>query len=260
MTGAVYIHTRDRLAILERSLPKWVEVSKPATGINLVVEPNEAVMHHELLMDLGLDKRIDVVRIRRPNMGMGNSRNVAFRHARGQGHQSFITTDDDLYPREGPEGLLKLARRKDVFGVGAYLSLYGFHMGIERHTGMHATSVGFRCWAMNTAKVDALGGMPRDFKGYDDHEVCRQGIARFHLPWYVDSDTTIASIGKIGDAGGMSSLPGMSNMFVRKHTAHLLSKEKWPEYVNSTEGCEERGTCNYRMAWKRFMRDNNVTI
>lgn len=260
MTGAVYIHTRDRLPILERSLPKWVDVSKPATEINLVVEPNEIIMHHELLQDLGLDKRIGVVGIRRPNMGMGNSRNVAFRHARGKGHKSFITTDDDLYPREGPERLLRLARRKDVFGIGAYLSLYGFHMGIEKGTGVHRTSVGFRCWAMNTSKVNLIGGMPKEFKGYDDHEVARLGMSAFQLPWYVDSDTTIASIGKIGDAGGMSSLPGMSNLFNRKHTAHLLSFKKWPDYVNSTEGCEARGTCNYRMAWKRFMRDHNVTI
>lgn len=260
MTGVVNIHTRDRLAILERSLPKWVEVSRPATRICLVVEPNEVKKHVDLLHDLGLRDRIKVVRIPKPNMGMGNSRHVGFLHAKATGASSFITTDDDLYPREGPERLLRIAARSTVFGIGAYLSLYGFHMGIEKGTGVHTTSVGFRCWAMNTKKVSALGGMPRDFKGYDDHEIARQGMARFHLPWYVDSDTTIASIGKIGDAGGMSSLPGMSNLFVRKHTAHLLSKKKWPEYVNSTEGCEARGMCNYRMSWKKFMRDHNVTI
>lgn len=260
MTGVVNIHTRDRLAILERSLPKWVEVSKPATIINLVVEPHEDTLHKEFLRDIGLHRRINVVRIPKPNMGMGNSRHVGYLAAKRVGAESFITTDDDLYPREGPERLLRLARRRDVFGIGAYLSLYGFHMGIEKDTGVHRTSVGFRCWAMNMRKVIDLGGMPRDFKGYDDHEVARLGIQRFNLPWYVDSDTTIASIGKIGDAGGMSSLPGMSNLFNRKHTAHLLSKKKWPDYVNSTEGCEERGSCNYRMAWKRFMRDHNVTI
>lgn len=266
MTGMVNIHTRDRLAILERSLPKWVEVSRPSTIINLIVEPTEVKMHQDFLHNMAgpwgdpLADRINVVRIPKPNMGMGNSRHVGFKAAVEAGASSFITTDDDLYPREGPERLLKLARQRDVFGIGAYLSLYGFHMGIEKGTGVHRTTVGFRCWAMNTKKVAALGGMPRDFKGYDDHEVCRQGIARFSLPWYVDSDTTIASIGKIGDAGGMSSLPGMSNLFNRKHTAHVLSYKKWPDYVNSTEGCEERGTCNYRMSWRRFMRDHNVTI
>ena len=259
--GMVNIHTRDRLAVLERSLPKWVEVSKPATIINLVVEPTEVKKHGDFLRAIGLKERINVVRIPKPNMGMGNSRHVGFLHARAAGAESFITTDDDLYPREGPERLLKLARRKNVFGVGAYLSIYKFFMHIDQGTGMQeATSVGFRCWAMNTAKVDKIGGMPREFKGYDDHEVCRRGIAWLQLPWYVDTDTTIASIGKTGDAGGMSSLPGMNSMFNRKHTAHLLSKEKWPEYVNSTEGCEQRGTCNYRMNWKKLMRDNNVTI
>lgn len=260
MTGMVNIHTRDRLAILERSLPKWAEVSKPATIINIVVEPTEVSKHRRLLERLELEERINVVRIPKANKGMGNSRNVGFHEALRVGAESFITTDDDLYPREGPERLLKLARRKDVFGIGAWLSLYGFHMGIDKGTGVHRTTVGFRAWAMNTAKVDEIGGMPIEFKGYDDHEVCRRGIAAFSLPWYVDSDTTIASIGKIGDPGGMSSLPGMSNLFNRKHTAHLLSKARWPGYVNSTEGCEDKGTCNYRMSWRKFMRDHNVTI
>lgn len=258
--GVVNIHTRDRLAILERSLPKWDEVSKPATIINLVVEPNEVKKHKALLRDLGLDDRMNVVRIPKPNMGMGNSRHIGFLAAREMGAPSFITTDDDLIPREGPERLLRIARGKGVFGVGAWLSLYGFHMGIEANTGIHRTKVGFRCWAMNTRKVTQIGGMPREFKGYDDHEVCRLGMKRFRLPWMVDSNTTIASIGKIGDPGGMSSLPGMSNLFNRKHTAHLLSKEKWPEYVNSTEGCEARGSCNYRMSWQKFIDDHGVVM
>src|SRR5690242_3664248 len=135
MTGMVNIHTRDRLPILERSLPKWVEVSKPATIINLIVEPNETKRHRDLLGDMELDERINVVRIPKANKGMGNSRHVGFLVAKAAGAQSFITTDDDLYPREGPERLLKLARGKDVFGIGAYLSLYGFHMGIEKGTG-----------------------------------------------------------------------------------------------------------------------------
>jgi hypothetical protein len=260
MTGAVYIHTRDRLAILERSLPKWVQVSRASTEINLVVEPNEVKMHNRALKDWGLFDRIGVIRIPKSNMGMGNSRHIAFRDAKSEGHKSFITTDDDLFPREGPERLLRLGARKDVFGIGAYLSIYGLLLGMDKGTGTHRTAFGFRCWAMNTEKVDGIGGMPTAFKGYDDHEVCRQGIARYSLPWYVDSDTTIASIGKIGDPGGMSSLPGMSNLFNRKHTAHVLSFDRWPDYVNDPSRCDDKGKCNYRMSWKKFMRDNNVTM
>src|SRR6478609_430290 len=121
--GVVNIHTRDRLAILERSLPKWVEVSKPATVINLIVEPTEIKKHTRFLKDMDLIDRIRVVGIPRPTEGMGNSRHVGFLAAKRAGAKSFITTDDDLYPREGPERLLKLARRSDVFGIGAYLSL-----------------------------------------------------------------------------------------------------------------------------------------
>lgn len=256
----VNIHTRDRLAILEKSLPKWVEVSDPNTIINVIVEPTEVKKHGDFLRGIGLKSRINVVRIPKPNMGMGNSRHIGFLHAKNAGVKSFITTDDDLYPREGPERLLTLARSPYIFGIGAYLSLYGFHMGLEKGTDIHPTSVGFRCWAMNTAKVSKVGGFPRAFKGYDDHEMARQGMQRFRLPWYVDTNTTIASIGKIGDAGGMSSLPGMSNLFNRKHTAHVLSFERWPQYVNDPAKCEGKERCSYMMQWKRFMRDHGIEI
>lgn len=256
----VNIHTRDRLAILEKSLPKWVEVSKESTIINVVVEPQEVVKHREFLKDMDLHKRINVVRIPKPNLGMGNSRHVGFLAAKRAGAKSFITTDDDLYPREGPERMLKIASMRNYFGVGAYLSIYSMILQLEKGTGIHPTAFGFRCWAMNTKKVAELGGFPRAFKGYDDHEMCRQGMKRFRLPWYVDTDTTIASIGKIGDPGGMSSLPGMSSLFNRKHTAHVLSFERWPQYVNDPAKCEGKERCSYMMQWKRFMRDHGIDL
>lgn len=260
MVDVVNIHTRDRLAILERSLPKWDQVSKPSTIINIVVEPQEVQVHREFLADMGLQDRITVVRIPKRNLGMGNSRHVGYLAARRLGARSFITTDDDLVPRQGPEHLLALARRPSVFGVGAHLSIYSLILGLEAGTGLHATAFGFRCWAMNTRKVQLLGGMPVAFKGYDDHEVCRQGMERFRLPWFVDTDTTIASIGKIGDPGGMSSLPGMSSLFNRKHTAHVLSHQRWPQFVNDPAPCEGRGTCSYRMSWKKFMATNGIDL
>jgi hypothetical protein len=263
MSQAVYIHTRDRIQFLERTLPKWPAVTPDDIEINLVVEPNEYKLHKQFLKKHDLWDRVGVVMIPGRNLGMGNSRNVAFLDAVDKGHESFITTDDDLFPKDSPAILLDTATSHDVFGVGGYFSMYGLLLKIKAHTGLYSIGVGlgFRCFAMNTALMSEVGGFPIEFKGYDDHEIARIGIAKLGIPWHMDSDMVCHSVAKIGDPGGMTSLPGYARVVDRKHTAHLLTHKNWPGFVSNPERCDpEAGKCSYTMQWKKFLKHHNVSL
>lgn len=263
MTGAVYIHTRDRVAFLRQTLPKWPLVTPESVDINLVVEPNEYKMHRRLLVEMDLSDRVGIVAIKGKNLGMGNSRNVAFLDAQRAGHESFITTDDDLFPMDDPSILLDTATMDTVFGVGCYFSMYGLLLKIKRNTGLYKIGVGlgFRCFAMNMEKMDEVGGFPIEFKGYDDHEIARIGISRLGIPWHMDSDMACNSVAKIGDPGGMTSLPGYARVVDRKHTAHVLTAKNWPGFVSDPGKCDpDSGRCTYTMQWKKFLKANNVSL
>jgi len=264
MKAGVYIHTRDRIRFLEKSLPHWVERTPDRININLVVEPNEVDLHREFLLDQDYPRFINLVPIRKPNLGMGNSRNVAFHHALDCGLDSFISTDDDCFPKDDPSILLETAATQpDLLGVGCYFSMYGLLLKIKPYTGLYKMGVGlgFRCFAMNTLALQAVGGFPVEFKGYDDHEIARWGIARLGVPWYMDSDFACHSIAKIGDPGGMTSLPGYARVVDRKHTAHLLTHKNWPGFVSNPDKCDpDSGRCTYTMQWKKFLAAHDVSL
>lgn len=264
MSHGVYIHTRDRLAFLERTLPKWPLVTPDDIELTLVVEPDEYIKHRQFLQDHDLDDRVRVLKIKGRNKGMGNSRNVAFHDAMKSGHESFITTDDDLFPVDNPGILLETAAyTDDLLGVGCYFSMYGLLLKMKRNTGLYKVGVGlgFRCFAMNTEMLDKVGGFPVEFKGYDDHEIARMGIAHLNVPWYIDTDMTCNSVAKIGDPGGMTSLPGYARVVDRKHTAHLLTHKNWPGFVSDPARCDpDSGRCTYTMQWKKFLKAHNVAL
>jgi hypothetical protein len=249
---------------LERTLPKWPVVTPANIAITLVVEPNEVTKHLKFLKQHGLKDRVGVLGLSGTNLGMGNSRNEAFHDAQAQGHDAFITTDDDLFPMDDPSILLETAEyTDDLLGVGCYFSMYGLLLKLKRNTGLYKVGVGlgFRCFAMNTKMLDKVGGFPVEFKGYDDHEIARWGIARLGVPWYIDTDMACSSVAKIGDPGGMTSLPGYARVVDRKHTAHVLTHKHWPEFVSNPSKCDpDSGRCSYTMQWKRFLKAHNVSL
>lgn len=263
----VYVHTRDRLQFLEKSLPKWAKVleDEPDIGLYLVVEPNEVKKHERFLRDEGITGVMDIIPLPKKNMGMGWSRQIAYEHARHWDYASFITTDDDMFPRESPAGFLSTAMDDDVLGVGCWFSIYGLLMQHEPNTGVHPVynGQGKRCMAINTDNMSRLStkGFPTYFKGYDDHELQRLGIADLGLHWWVDTDYPCVSVAKIGDPGGMCSLPGYARVIDRKHTAHVLTHERWPGFVSNPEKCDlDSGKCSYTMQWKKFHAAHDVAV
>jgi hypothetical protein len=264
MSHGVYIHTRNRLKFLEQTLPKWPAVTPDDVELTLVVEPNEVKKHLRFLKEHDLKDRVGVLGLSDTNLGMGNSRNEAFHDAQRKGHESFITTDDDLFPMDDPTILLETAAyTDDLLGVGCYFSMYGLLLKLKRNTGLYKVGVGlgFRCFAMNTGMLDLVGGFPVEFKGYDDHEIARMGISQLNVPWYIDTDMACNSVAKIGDPGGMTSLPGYARVVDRKHTAHVLTHKNWPGFVSNPEKCDpDSGRCTYTMQWKKFLQANNVSL
>lgn len=261
--SAIYIHTRDRIEFLRKTLPKWPAALESDIPIFLVVEPNEQKMHRRLIEELGLLDSVETLGILGKNLGMGNSRNVAFKHAASMGYESFITTDDDLFPKDDPSILLDSATDPDTFGIGCYFSIYGMMLNLERGEGIVevGTSIGMRCMAMNTSLVEEVGGFPIEWKGYDDQEMARRGIEELGLAWKVNSDFMCNSIAKRGDPGGMASLPGYKNPVAGKHRAHLLAKKAWPDYTSDPAKCDvDDERCSYTFRWKKFRHDNGVYI
>lgn len=255
----IYIHTRNRIKFLDKSLPVWNEMTPKGIEIVLVVEPDEYDMHAAHLEMHEYPGRVSVLGIDKPNLGMGNSRNVAFEHALARGHRAMITSDDDCFPKASPVPLLGAAAN-GRFGVGCWFSIYELinkmpkGNGIQRFTG----GGGFRTFAMNVEMLDELGGFPVEFKGQDDNEICRRGIAN-GWAWWVNTDVPFHSIAKIGDPGGMCDLPGYKGNEERKHKAHILTREAWPEYTTDPAGCfEKNGKCSYRTYWKKMMRDHGL--
>jgi hypothetical protein len=230
----------------------------------LVVEPNEVKKHERFIdkHDLYVDQ---IISLPRRNMGMGWSRQYAFKHAQDQGYESFITTDDDMYPRESPQDFLGNATRDDVLGVGCWFSIYGLLMSHDPNTGLQPVynGQGKRCMAINTENMADLSteGFPTYFKGYDDHELQRLGIQDLGLHWWVDTDYHCVSTAKIGDPGGMTSLPGYARVVDRKHTAHKLTHERYPDFVSDPAKCDPtNGVCRYVMQWKKFHKANDVDM
>lgn len=265
MSGAVYIHTRDRLQFLRKSLPKWCDALEDSdVPLYLVVEPNEVKKHERFLREQEIKGVMDILPLPSKNMGMGWSRQVAFEHAVHWEHDSFITTDDDMFPRQEPDEFLENATRDDVLGVGCWFSIYGLLMKQhEPNSGLQPVynGQGKRCMAINTENMSRLRteGFPTYFKGYDDHELQRLGIADLGLHWWVDTDYHCVSTAAIGDPGGMCSLPGYSRVVDRKHTAHVLTHERWPGFVSNPEKCDPyAGKCSYIMQWKKFHKAHNV--
>jgi hypothetical protein len=233
----------------------------------LVVEPNEVLKHTRFLKEQGLLNNVtDILKLPKKNMGMGWSRQIAFEHAREQGYASFITTDDDMFPRESPAAFLDNATRPDVLGVGCWFSIYGLLMSQhEAWSGLQPVynGQGKRCMAINTENMSQLSteGFPTYFKGYDDHELQRLGIADLGLHWWVDTDFHCVSTAAIGDPGGMCSLPGYAKVVNRKHTAHKLTHERWPGFVSDPAKCDpENDKCRYVMQWKKFHKAHNVAM
>lgn len=269
VNGAVYIHTRNRLNFLSKSLPKWLEQTPTDIPIHLVVEPHEVKMHQRFLdnldvQDIAPSRRVNVIGIKGKNKGMGNSRNVAFLDAKEHGYTTLITSDDDCYPRVDPTPMLAAARdpeMRDVFGVGCYFGIYSLMNKMDQRTGVHQFTGGggFRTFAMNVAKLDHIGGFPVAFRGQDDNEVCRMGIAE-GWRWMVHTDVPFVSIAKIGDPGGMCELPGMADGEQRKHEAHVKSFANWPDFISDPAKCKQPhgGKCSYKTMWKKMMRHYGV--
>lgn len=257
----IYISTRGRIHLLEKTIPKWLKVTPENMPIYLVVEPDEEDAHQDFVRKF--EGRVKVWRLSDNNLGIGNSRWEAFIHAFDEPGESFISADDDLYPKMDPSILLSAtANGSGHWGVGGFFSIYPFMGGLPANEGVLPTrsGIGFRIFSLNKESAFQIGGPPADFRCAEDHELARRGIAEFGEPWRVHTDFPVVSTAARHSRGGMSDYPELHAELL--HDAHKMAHMAWPEYLNDPENCYDSMTgmdkCKYRMQWKKFLVDHEA--
>lgn len=254
MTGPpIYIHTRDRLNLLERSLPHWLAQRCPS--ITLVVETSEYYSTRRWLNEHGWGNAVDLLRLRQVNAGMGNARHMAVKHANAAGHKVIIMSDDDQYPKPGSDvrDLARFVWRRKAMGIGACMSIYGLSLGNdvikETSEPIPVTgSWGYQMFALNIDIAMEVGNFDRRLTcGWEDHELNRAGIAA-GFQWHIHTGVPAVTMAKRYGPGGISTLyPDLDVRKAQEKECHRMIHERWPAFVSTPDK-------PYRCSWTKMLR------
>src|SRR5215469_12208586 len=113
---SIYMPTYDRLDMLLKSVPRWLEQTK-CLPIRLVVV-QEQYEKHVLLRDQEGWDGVIVISLPRDSFGTGASRRYCVEHAVRAGLSEIIMTDDDFRPSKGTDVSLLLEAAKDPECLG----------------------------------------------------------------------------------------------------------------------------------------------
>ena len=259
MDVPVFIHTRDRLGFLRKTIPAWTQHSDIGRII-LVIEKDEYFATRRQLKELGYWDRVEVIRLAQVNAGMGNARKQALRWAAAQGFTSMVMSDDDITPRANSDinAWLKFAESGETVGVGVCMPIYGLTLGNDfirdtcepvRVSG----AWGFGVFALNIPLAMEIGGFDsRLVCGWEDGELCRQGIAHKQLYWHVHTGVVGTNLGKRYAPGGISSLFTPEEREAREKACHKIIYDRWgPRYISDLS---KKFRCN----WRRFFMDHGM--
>lgn len=175
----------------------------------------------------------------RDDMGIGYSRHRAVSHASRAGYDTIIMLDDDEKIKGNIPQWLRVASRDDVVGVGSYRSIYGLlykdtlmaqaAKAKQDMTFLHRGSAGYQSFALNVANAMEAGNFNMSLRSYEDHELCRQGMARLGLPWYIytgvrgdDRVPRSQQRGHLGEPGSPARAQG-----------HQVVSQLWPEFISA---------------------------
>jgi hypothetical protein len=244
----IYIVTRDRLALLRKVMPYWLEQELPIT---LVVESSESRIHSEFVAELTA-----AVRILAPgdNLGIGQIRRSIFDDAVEKGLAAIIMADDDIRPTKSIRPLLSFIRGPTrAIGIGTVKPGYGQFMDAATlNSGrpvLHTGSMGLQIAAWNVRRVMEVGGHdPKLDVQFEDHELLFRGIMAKY-PWYLHTAVFAHQVANRFSPGGLATATG--NREAREVGIERCAeycREKYPAYVS------RRGT-PYRFYWSRLLDD-----
>lgn len=249
-TTAVYIFTKDRLELLRKVVPRWLEVAPFSTEIYLVADRSEAPVLRKNFSLIG----VTILGLPRDNAGIGYARDYALRHAQRVGYRSILMSDDDVWPRPGADiqELLRLARLKKYLGIGmthSYHDLLSDGATKDPANGLIFCpgGWGFNMFALNVHNAIKVGGFdPRLTCFGEDAELMRNGIAN-GFPWLVHCGIKFSQLGKRGEPGGIASLTGgISDVRMQQEQkCQFIINDRWPDFTT-------RPPKQSRMSWLKF--------
>lgn len=235
MKSALYIPTNRPHMILGAVIQAQLATVVFDYPIHVVFEP-------QYYRDIARELRGTGVRplvLPRNDMGIGYSRHHAVSHASRKGYDTIIMLDDDEKIKGRIPDWLRIASRQDVVGVGSYRSIYGLLYKDtlmaqaakvkQDMTFLHRGSAGYQSFALNVANAMEAGNFNMSLRSYEDHELCRQGMARLGLPWYIytgvrgdDRVPRSQQSGHLGEPGSPARAQG-----------HQVVSQLWPEFISA---------------------------
>lgn len=238
MNYAVIIPTRDRIDILRKTLPLWLEHNLPML---LLTEPSQVQTHRALLKELGIGREILVSGHRRSNKGIGYARKRAVEIAGNFNVDAFIMADDDMKITKGdPRKLLDFVAAGKAIICGGWMSNYGLWVPngneLKNHDNLVIPCGGARdrVLAINTQLCLAAGNFHPGLRWLDTQEMNRRGLRAGHL-WYIHTGCHIAMVNKPRDPGGIQALyQTEEERAAQGRKDHELTFKLWgPRYISA---------------------------
>ena len=255
----IFIHSKNRIELLRKSLDKWVHHrTAKEFGIAVVVERSEANEYRRMLKEYKFD--IDLISLKKSDRGVNYAHRIELETAVDWNLKAFITSDDDLYPRLDPERLLHIAMQPECFGVGAYRSNYGLLLGMKPFTGTYrvAARLGFGMIAYNVENLTKTDAFSEPLFGYgpEDEGMALKGIFNCGLPWLIDSDIEIKLNAYKHAPGGFSELMDMASggRDLLRHQWHETAYRMYPGYVSEPDKCTKGERCKMSVQWRRMVK------
>lgn len=258
----IFFPSRDRVEVLRKTLPSWLDAGAERYGITILVEAKERYAYAEMARSLSPDIKVQSLKKR---TGVAQSRQLAFKTAYRAGLRSFLISDDDVRMKDDPGELLRQARRKNVLGVGAYFSIYGLVYGIQPYTGtwmLKNSWMGYACYALNVRNMRKIGGYDSTFVGTGqlDQGTAIKGITELGILWRICTDVQASRIIKerTPNSGGIDTMIKKMRLKPRdelRHEWHKLAYHRYPEYVNDPRNCKKR-ECKMRYNWRKMIAEN----
>jgi hypothetical protein len=249
---AVYIPTLNRLEVLEKTVPVWLDKDVP---VILVVDPMERRLHVTFRNAQGWHGFVHIAAVPRNKMGIGYKRRYCVQHAYDMGWDSIIMADDDHKPRPHSDVSLLLyeALNPATLGIGAVVQIYArFTGGAINNLGgpiLWPGGAGFTIYGLNIENALKVGSFDPKLHSFgEDAELRRQGIVH-GLPWRVHADVWCDAVNQRNSPGGfMAKYGSMDARAAGELECRKLIYERWPQYTSPPSQ-------RPRMAWQRMLSD-----
>lgn len=237
MNPRVYIPSRGRPENVVKLVKAW---DTELFDVVFMVEPDEQLAYaksipNEITIAVAVESLPD------RNLGVGFSRARCLEHAKADGHEAIILSDDDIKPVCGMDHLIEDVKDPLAVAITSYHSYMDLALGVkgkERDDILIVAPSFMRMWSVNIENVYAIGGLDKNLKCIDDNEL-KFRAALNGFPWMIHFAAKSSSFGKRFATGGVSSLGSRAvddaaDQIIAKHaehSPHLVNRVDTPKAI-----------------------------